>query len=146
MRNFVLVAGLAGSVGSLAVVASGFGPVRSGDAPRLATVTVSVDVRCPGNRVEFSVDPWQARLQQGDEIEWVLAESAGSDSIWLAPKRGRPWPFVGAAPRGDRRNPARGRDMRPNQGGRHPYDITLVCQEGDSGPYTVVIDPDMIIE
>ncbi len=137
--SFALTAGIVGFVGF------GIPLARSADTPRRATVTVNVDVQCQGSRVEFSVDPWVARLQQGDDVEWRLADNADSDTITVAPKQGRAWPFVAAAPGGSRANAARSGNMRPNQRGRHQYNITLVCQQGNSGPYTVVIDPDMDI-
>jgi hypothetical protein len=111
-----------------------------------ATVPVNVDVRCPDQSVQFSVNPWSAELRQGDEIEWVLSDSAQSSEITITSKQGG-WPFTNNPPyTGNRTNPPHGRSMKPNQAGRHfSYAIQLVCQRPGSSPDTVVIDPQIVI-
>jgi hypothetical protein len=113
-------------------------------------VTVTIDVRCAGEGVDINVTPWSASLFEGDSINWVLAAEAHTDAFTITNKRGQgSWPFTNPPPYSaeGRGNPARGRGMRPNQAGnRYAYNIELVCSFEESGPYTVVIDPDMIIK
>jgi len=115
-------------------------------AQAAATVPVKVDVRCPGQSVRFTVDPWTADLSQGDEIDWVLSDSAESNEITITSKRGG-WPFANTPPyRGNRTTHPRGRDMKPNQAGkRFSYAIQLVCLRDGSSPDTVVIDPQIVV-
>ena len=143
-RNLAVLVGVGGL--------TGFGFAELGttaDAPReAATVQVNVDVTCPGGAVQMSVDPWLVELEQGDDIDWILSSTAQSSSIEITPKRPGQWPFANASHAGGRgaANAASARNMRANQGGRrYQYNITLQCQDGDSDPMTVVIDPDIII-
>jgi hypothetical protein len=110
-----------------------------------------VDVRCNGQSVWFNVDPWSATLNQNDEVEWVLNDSAGSSEITINPKRPGMWPFADSHNRGGRggqvrANRPRARGMKPDQRGkRFSYAIQLVCERAGSGPDTVIIDPQIII-
>ena len=139
-------------VGVFAVAGLGLGYITSNAAGVQQApdpVTVIVDVRCPGEKVDISVDPWTADMTQGDELEWVLATGADATELTITNKRGAGgWPFSDAPPyRGGRTDRPRGRNMKPNQGGkRYRYNIELTCQSETGGPFEVVIDPDMIIK
>ena len=115
---------------------------------RRAVVQVTVNARCAGpNSTEITVSPWNVRLQQGDEIEWVIAANANSNNITVSPKSTSDWPFASRGPyNAQKGNPARGNGMRANGRGSYKYDITLVCQSGNNPPDNVVIDPDIIVD
>ncbi|NIW35231.1 MAG: hypothetical protein GWN32_01200 [Gemmatimonadetes bacterium] len=139
------------AVGALALSAVGFSYMaRQPAQSQEGLVTVTIDARCPGEGVQTTVTPWSATLYQGDSIDWVLATDAHADSFTVTSKAGPGnWPFSDPPPYGARGRgvPAGGRDMKPNQAGnRYGYNIELQCSFEGSGPYDVVIDPDMIIK
>jgi hypothetical protein len=113
-----------------------------------ATVTVTVNARCAGpKQTEITVSPWNVRMAQGDQINWVIANNANSDNITIEPKDRTRWPFTNQPPyAGTKANPARGTGMRPNARGTYKYNISLICQQGSNAPDTVVVDPDIIVD
>ncbi len=115
--------------------------------PSRATVQVTVSARCAGpNSTEITVSPWNVRVQQGDEIEWIIAANANSDNITVRPKATSGWPFASRGPfNATKGQPARANGMRPNGRGSYKYDIELVCQAGNNPPDSVVVDPDVIV-
>lgn len=136
------------SVGVIGLMSLGTTSMDTNPTASRATVTVNVNVTCSGGGVQTSVNPWVVRLQQGDDIDWVLNDQAQSSSIEITPKRPGQWAFGVARHQGarGRANAARARNMRPNQrGNRYQYNITLTCQDGETS-YNVVIDPDVEIE
>jgi hypothetical protein len=142
LRGTLVLAGTLGVVGLIPWEAEWAPPTIQG-----TPVQVQVDVRCVGSQVDFSVDPWRAVLDQGQEIEWVLNEGATTNAVEIEPKTGR-WPFVGPPPyAGTKQAPARPGQMRPNQGGgpAFQYNIRLVCEQEGEEPITVLIDPDIIV-
>jgi hypothetical protein len=142
-RNLAVLVGVGGLTGL------GFAELATtADAPReAATIVVDVNVTCSNGGVQMSVSPWEIAMNQGDDIDWVLSNSAQSSTIEITPKNPGRWPFADANHAGGRgaANAARARNMRANQAGRFQYNITLECQDGDADPVTVVIDPDIII-
>lgn len=112
---------------------------------RRATVTVTIVFQCEGTR---SVSPWRVRLQQGDEIEWVLDPSSDVPSFEIRKKRAlQRWPFGSPhPPRGRPGEPARGTGMRPATSGTYPYDIVAPCPGPGNSTRNAVIDPDIIID
>ena len=141
----VLLAGTCSLV-SLGAAAGVVGANRNADSR--VTVPVEVNVTCTGGSVQVTVNPWVVRLQQGDDIDWILNDQAQSSTIEIAPKQPGQWAFGIERHQGQRGagSAARARNMRPNQRGRrYQYDITLICQDGNTS-YTVVIDPDVEIE
>lgn len=122
-------------------------PVAADDAPRARkTVTVTIVFQCDGTR---SVSPWQARLEQGDDIEWVLDPSSDVTEFDIQKKRliGG-WPFRSEHPAlGRRGENARGREMRENQRGKkYSYDIVAQCPGPGNSMRREIIDPDIIID
>ena len=118
-------------------------------SPTEAVVTVSVDLRCTPNGVNYKVDPWTVTLKQGDTIEWDLDAGANTDEIVIQPKRADAWPFETRRFRGGRGNNNRphGRGMHPGERGRrYQYNVLMVCKGDVSRPDTIVVDPEMIIE
>jgi plastocyanin len=113
-----------------------------------ATVQVTVNARCAGpNSTEITVRPWNVRLQQGDEVEWVLSANANTNALTITPKASSDWPFAARGPYASTRgNSARANGMRANGRGSYKYDISLICQAGNSAPDTVVVDPDIIVD
>lgn len=113
-----------------------------------AVVRVTVSARCAGpNNTEITVSPWNVRLQQGDEVEWVIAANANSNDITVTPKSTSDWPFASRGPyNGTKGNAARANGMRGNGRGSYKYNIELVCQSGQNPPDSVVIDPDIIVD
>ncbi len=115
-------------------------------AGRFATRDVTIDARCTGGEnTSVTLRPWNLRLQQGDDVRWVLNGNANSDDITISPKRDA-WPFVDAPPyKGGKGRPARTGGMRPNAQGRYSYNVTLICTNGGNAD-TVLIDPDIIVD
>lgn len=113
-----------------------------------ATVRVTVNARCAGpNTTEVTVSPWNVRLAQDDEVEWVIAANANSNDITITPKETSDWPFASRGPfTATKGRAARGNGMRQNGRGTYKYDITLVCQSGNNAPDSVRIDPDIIVD
>lgn len=113
-----------------------------------AVVQVTVSARCAGpNNTEITVSPWNVRLQQGDEVEWVIAANANSNDITVTPKSTSDWPFASRGPyNGTKGNPARANGMRGSGRGTYKYNIALVCQSGQNPPDSVIIDPDIIVD
>jgi hypothetical protein len=113
-----------------------------------AVVQVTVNARSAGpNNTENTVSPWNVRLQQGDEIEWVIAANANSNDITVLPKETSDWPFATRGPfNAAKGRPARVNGMRANGRGTYKYNIQLVCQSGNNPPDAVLIDPDIIVD
>lgn len=144
-RRLLLTVFPAAAALALAVLPSA--PVGADDAPRVRkTVTVTIVFQCDGTR---SVSPWQAHLDQDDEIEWVLDPSSDINEFEIQKKRliGG-WPFRSEHPaRGRRGESARGREMREDQSGKtYRYDIVADCPGAGGSTRREVIDPDIIID
>ncbi|HEV8379982.1 MAG TPA: hypothetical protein VGQ29_00195 [Gemmatimonadales bacterium] len=110
-----------------------------------ATVQVAVDLRCSAPGVHrYTVDPDTAKIAQGDELEWVLADSATTSELTITPKQSA-WPFAdGLRYHGHHGKPARAKKMKPNQRGkRFGYAVQMICASGSTD--TVDIDPQIII-
>jgi hypothetical protein len=109
------------------------------------TVQVQVDLRCSAPNVHpFSVVPDTAVLNQGDELEWLLVDSATTSELTITPKQPA-WPFADSLRyHGSKPKPAHAKKMKPNQSGKHfGYAVQMVCSSGSSD--TVTIDPQIII-
>ena len=108
-------------------------------------VTVTIVFQCAGTR---SVSPWQVRVAQGDEIDWVLDPSSDATEFEIKKKTDpQAWLFLEERPeRGRRDRPFRGRQMRGGARGRHPYNIEAQCANPDGTTRTEVIDPDIIVD
>jgi hypothetical protein len=110
-----------------------------------ATVQVQVDLQCsaPGEH-PYTVDPDTAVLNQGDELEWVLADSATTGGLTITPKQDA-WPFADSVRyHGSKSKPAHAKKMKANQSGkRFGYAVQMVCSSGSAD--TVTIDPQIII-
>ncbi len=141
MRTARWTAGVGGSLLALAVV------LAAKPWPSRATVQVTVSARCAGpNSTEVTVSPWNVRLQQDDEIEWVISANANSDNVTVTPKATSGWPFASRGPFiATKGQSARANRMRPNSRGSYKYDIQLICQSGNNPPDSVLIDPDVIV-
>jgi len=132
-----LLASLAGILGVLGL--HGRHPTAA------ATVQVAVDLRCSAPGVHrYTVDPDTAKLAQGDELEWVLADSATTSELTITPKQSA-WPFADSLRyHGDHGTPAHAKKMKPYQRGkRFGYAVRMICAKG--GTDTVNIDPQIII-
>jgi hypothetical protein len=106
-------------------------------------VPVAVEVTCTGADVDFKVRPWYLELNQGDQVDWLLADPQQSIEIRKASSA---WPFQSNKFNGNRADPPTSRAMKGGQGGKHfRYAIAVTCQ-GPEGPRTVVLDPDMYIK
>lgn len=132
---------------ALALAALPGGPLSADDTPAVRkTVTVTIVFQCDGTR---SVSPWQAHLDQDDEIEWVLDPSSDVNEFEIQKKRiiGG-WPFRSEHPAlGKKGENARGREMRENQSGKtYRYDIVAQCPGPGGSTRREVIDPDIIID
>ncbi len=135
------------ALAALALTALPSAPVAADDAPRARkTVTVTIVFQCDGTR---SVSPWQAHLDQDDDIEWVLDPSSDVDAFEIQKKRliGG-WPFRSEHPAlGRKGEAARGREMRENQSGKtYRYDIVAQCPGAGGSTRREIIDPDIIID
>ena len=121
-------------------------PLSADSAPRLReTKVVTILFQCDGTR---SVSPWQARLAQGDEIEWVLDPASDVDEFEIQKKRliGG-WPFRSEHPAlGNKGERASGREMKENARGTYRYDIVAMCPGPSDSRRKEVIDPDIIID
>lgn len=115
-------------------------------AARSSTRDVTIDARCTGGEnTSVTLRPWNLRIQQGDDVRWVLNANANSDDIAITPKRDA-WPFVGVPPyKGGKGKPAKSGGMRQNARGRYSYNVTLICSNGAKAD-TVQIDPDIIVD
>lgn len=146
MRRRLLLAVLP-AFAALALTALPSAPIAADDAPRVRkTVTVTIVFQCDGTR---SVSPWQAHLEQGDDIEWVLDPASDVTEFEIQKKRliGG-WPFRSEHPAlGRRGENARGREMRENQQGKkYSYDIVAQCPGAGGSTRREIIDPDIIID
>ena len=138
-RNVLLAVGVVGVVGL-----GSAGAIALDSQEQDATV--SVDVRCRGNnQPTWTVTPDTVTIRRGQGITWSLAANGNGNTVEVFPKPRQPaWPFPTARPQGNRQNPARSGASRNT--GHWRYNITVVCQQGNNPPDTVVIDPDIIIE
>jgi hypothetical protein len=109
-----------------------------------ATVQVHVDLQCSADGHPYTVDPDTAVLNQGDELEWLLADTATTSELTITPKQDA-WPFADSVRyHGKKMKPARAKKMKPNQHGKNfGYAVQMVCNSGSSD--TVTIDPQIII-
>ena len=115
---------------------------RHATAP--ATVQVRVDLRCSPDEHPYTIDPDTAILNQGDELEWVLIDSATTSELTIIPKQSA-WPFADSTRyHGKKMKPAHAKKMKPNQSGKEfGYAVRMVCNSGSSD--TVSVDPQIII-
>ncbi len=109
-----------------------------------ATVQVQVDLQCSADGHPYAVNPDTAVLNQGDELEWVLADSATTSGLAITPKQDA-WPFADSVRyHGSKSKPAHAKKMKANQSGKHfGYAVQMVCSSGSAD--TVTIDPQIII-
>lgn len=113
--------------------------------PAADTIAVTIIFQCEGTR---SVSPWNARLKQGDQIEWVLDPSSDVAEFEIRKKRalGR-WPFQSELPaRGRPGDPAVGNNMRMDARGTYAYNIEAMCPGPGGSMRKAVIDPDIIVD
>lgn len=108
-------------------------------------VTVTIVFQCSGTR---SVSPWQVRVAQGDEIDWVLDPSSDVTEFEIKKKtEPQSWLFLEERPEKGRKDRAfRGRQMRAAARGTHPYNIEALCPNADGTTRTELIDPDIIVD
>lgn len=109
------------------------------------TLTVTIVFQCDGTR---SVSPWIARINQGDDVEWVLDPSSDVTEFEIRKKRalGR-WPFQSELPaRGRPGTPAAGNNMRTDARGTYAYNIEAMCPGPGGSMRKAVIDPDIIVD
>lgn len=139
-RAFLVAVGVVGFAGlGAARVAIDGSSLQEQDA------VVDVDVRCRGNaEPTWDVEPDTVTIRLGQGVAWRLNANGHGNTVEVTPKADqRPWPFANGRHTGNRQNPARSGASRAT--GRWGYNITVVCQEGNNDPRTVVIDPDVII-
>lgn len=146
-RGF-LSAGLLGLLSPLASCT----PAEPRISRAVDTVMITADCYTDGT-VATALSPWVRGVPDSGSIEWVLGPSAAGqvDSFSIRPKKGKgPWPYVNTGPMHGRPNvPAQARGMRPNVkvGDRASYDVTLYCRpEGSSEHFTIIIDPDVVVD
>lgn len=113
--------------------------------PAAKVVTVTIVFQCAGTR---SVSPWQARVAQGDEIDWVLDPTSDVTEFEIKKKtEPQSWLFLEERPEKGRKDRAfRGRQMRAAARGTHPYNIEAQCTNADGTTRTELIDPDIIVD
>ena len=112
-------------------------------APETVQVQVNLHCSAPGEN-SYAVDPDTARLAQGDELEWLLDDSATTLELTITPKQPE-WPFADSVRyHGNKQKPAHAKKMKPNQRGKHfGYAVQMICNSGSSD--TVTIDPQIIV-
>jgi len=142
MRSILIAA--AGLLG-LAVVPFIRPAPRSQGAVRPVVLTVT----CTGQGVNFSLSPWVVGLNAANPVEWRVNGSANTDEITIEPKDPGQWPFEEPPPYiATKSTPKRGgalkAGLQPGQVFR--YTVTLQCRTPTSGPFRVVIDPDMVVD
>jgi plastocyanin len=139
MRTPLLVT--AGAVSCLLITVAAL----SGSPRAAATQTVTIDARCAGPRnTQVTVQPWNLRIAQGDDVRWEINAAANTNAITITPKAS--WPFATNRPGGSKTTPATAAGMNPNSRGKYSYSIQLVCQAGANPPDSVLIDPDVIVD
>lgn len=143
MHRILITATTIAVLGGVALVSS----VALRSEQRPSKKSVQLNVTCGAGNVRVTVNPWERDLIQGDTVEWSMASSADSDDFSIEPKQASRWAYSDAPPyRGTKANAAQARAMKPSQAGqRYAYNITMTCQQGPSGPYTVIVDPDIVI-
>lgn len=109
-----------------------------------STHTVTIVFQCEGTR---SVSPWNVRIKQGDDIEWVLDPASDVPEFEVVKKKAlQRWIFQNGAHRGRPGTPARGSQMRPGSRGTHSYNIEAMCPGPGNSMRKTVIDPDIIVD
>ena len=116
---------------------------RDRAAPETVPVQVNLHCGAPGEN-SYTVDPDTARLAQGDELEWILADSATTLELTITPKQPE-WPFADSVRyHGSKQKPAHAKKMKPNQRGKQfGYAVQMICNSGSAD--TVTIDPQIIV-
>ena len=118
--------------------------------PQVQPVVRKVQIRfaCDNDGgATVTVKPWRVVLQKRtDHVEWTLIPT-GVQSVDISPKYIAGWPFVAPPPiTVTGQKPGVAKDIPASvPAGTYKYNITGICQRGESPPDTVVIDPDMII-
>ncbi len=137
-RTLIAAAGLLGLAGIPL-----FRPTQPAVRPVVLTVT------CTGQGVNFSLMPWSVGLSNANPVEWRINSNANTDEITIEPKPGEGWPFEEAPPfRATKTAPKRAGALKSGlqRGDVYRYTVTLTCRTPSSGPYRVVIDPDMVVD
>ncbi len=137
----------AAAVGLLGLIGLRFKPAVT---TQQAAVPVTVNLRCYDDSVHVSVVPWTVTVAQGGSVDWELDPSADANSMIVSANNPFRWPFQnGSQYTGDKKNSAKGRQMKANAHAQSPYQysFTLSCSTPDKAgmPRKVVIDPEMII-
>ena len=130
-----------------AIVAGASSPDRftGSAAAQDAPLRVTILFMCNGAR---SVDPWEARIRSGRDVEWVLDQRSDATDFRIKRKKADdPWPFDGAAAHAGRKGaPARGKGKPRTPRGRYSYDIEAACRAPNGGTEWKKIDPDIIVD
>lgn len=145
-RRILAAAAVVGIVGiATAVRAESIAGTQGQSRGAGNVVTVTILFQCAGTR---SVTPWQVRVAQGDDIDWVLDPASDVTEFEIKKKNAQQhWVFRDErSERGRRDRPFRGRRMRDGARGTHPYNIEAQCPNPDGTTHTAVVDPDIIVD
>jgi hypothetical protein len=105
--------------------------------PPSPAVTVLVTATgCGTDHVTLAVDPWEARVRRGQEVQWPVPAEA--DSMGIMPKE--EWPFPTLPAPASRRGVVRSDTLRANTPVGRPYGYNVVLYCG-----TRVIDLDPVV-
>jgi hypothetical protein len=114
--------------------------VQSMDPQDGVTVLVTA-TGCGTDHVTLAVDPWEARVRRGQEVQWPVPAEA--DSMRIVPKE--EWPFPTRPALATRRGVVRSDTLRANTpvGRPYGYNVVLYCNARviDLDP-VVLRDPD----
>ena len=122
----------------LLLVAAAVAVIASAGAAQQAARPVVVTATCPNNEnapLNFTVNPWTAVLNQGQDTRWNLNIN-NSNNNRIVVNRKTTWPYPQAQYAGDGTTQAT--NMSANGSGTYSYDIRIFC-----GAEEVVIDPRM---
>lgn len=143
---------VASSIAATAAIAAGAarpGPRTGSPAPAAARqddpLRVTILFMCNGAR---SVDPWEAHIRSGRDVEWTLDPASDVTDFRIRRKKAAdPWPFEGSASHdGKKDKAARGKGKARTPKGRYAYDIEAACRTSGGATEWKKIDPDIIVD
>jgi hypothetical protein len=110
--------------------------IQSGAQEAAVTVLVTA-TGCGTDHVTLAVDPWEARVRRGQEVQWPVPAEA--DSMRIVPKE--EWPFPALPAPATRRGVVRSDTLRAGTpvGRPYGYNVVLYC-----GARVIDLDPVVI--
>lgn len=136
-------AALAASVLVATLSSVACGPRELSEAT-IGSDTVKVTMRCDGDVLTATVNPYSLNVKEKHGVAWVLEAASNVEEIEIEAKDALKWPYDGQPYKAKKNAAGKADKVKPNPKGDHGYAISTECTYGGKKK-KIVIDPDIII-